>query len=252
MTAMARSVYSDTGRDPAELLQERFGSPALIEEYLLDAFVPAVFDETTGGGGRGRSAWTADQVGRWLGFLARHLERRKAVNLAWWELETALPALLRRLAPGLLAGCVGAAVVGIVLTLFLPYVLSNHWRSGTVVSSGGLVVGGVAGLTAGLALLGRHRMTGTPGATRQNLSFLRYQVAVVLVMAVLLGIAIGTDTILTQSLHLNYLGGYLVQGLLAGAAISVVFGTVGVSDRPVPLAIPWAGRGRTRRQCHVA
>jgi hypothetical protein len=69
MTAMARSVYSDTGRDPADLLQERFGSPALIEEYLLDAFVPAVFDETmTGGEERDRSAWTADQVGRWLGF----------------------------------------------------------------------------------------------------------------------------------------------------------------------------------------
>lgn len=244
MTAMARSVYSDTHRSPAKL--KHFSSPEQIEEHLLDAFIPAVFDETvTGGEDRGKSAWTADQVRRWLVFLARHLERRKAVDLAWWEVETALPVLLRRLAPGLLAGCVGAAVMGIALALFLPYVFINHWRSGTVVASGGLVVGGVVGLTVGLTLLGRRRMAGILGSTGQDGPFLWYQAAVALVMAVLLGVAMGAVTDLAFGLHLDYLrGGYLLQGLLAGAAISVVFGVVGVSDRPVPLAVPWAGRVR--------
>ncbi|MGH3808741.1 MAG: NACHT domain-containing protein [Pseudonocardiaceae bacterium] len=244
MTAMARSVYSDPGRDPAELLQERFSSPAPIEEHLLDAFIPAVFGETvTDGEDRGKPAWTADQARRWLGFLAGHLERRNTVNLAWWELETALPTLLRRLAPGLLAGCIAV----IVLALFLPYVLINQWRSGTVVESGALVVGGVTGLTVGLTLLGRHRMARTPpGPTRQNDQFLRYQVAMVLVMAVFLGAAMGASADLTFGLRLAHPGGYLLQGLLAGAAISVIFGIVGVSDLPVPLAVPWAGRARRR------
>ncbi|MGH3721946.1 MAG: NACHT domain-containing protein [Pseudonocardiaceae bacterium] len=249
MTAMARSVYSDTGHDPAELLKKPLGSAASIEEHLLDAFIPAVYAETARDTEDcGKPTCTVDQAKRWLGFLARHLERRNAVDLAWWELETALPALLRHLAPGLLAGCLTAATVGIVLALFLPYVLVNHWHSGTVVTSGALVAGGVTGLTAGLALFDRHRMAGKSEQKRHDWAFLRYQAAVTLAIAAFLGVTIGAVADLAYGIQLNYLGGYLVQGLLAGAAISVVFGTVGVSDRPVPLTIPWTGRGRTRRR----
>ncbi|MGH3853134.1 MAG: hypothetical protein ACRDR6_06480 [Pseudonocardiaceae bacterium] len=139
-------------------------------------------------------------------------------------------------------------MIGIALALFLPYVLVNHWHSGTVITSGALMVGDVTGLTAGLALLGRHHMTGTPGSTSQNFSYLRYQAVIVLVMAVFLGITIGAVADLDHGLKINYFGGYLIQGLLAGAAISVIFGAVGVADRPVPLTIPWAGRGRARRR----
>lgn len=73
--------------------------------------------------------------------------------------------------------------------------------------------------------------------------------AVALVMAVFLGVAMGAVANLRFGLRLDqlgYLGDYFVPGLLAGAALSVVFGTVGASDRRVPLTVPWARRARRR------
>lgn len=248
MVAMARSVYSDTGHDPAELLQERFNSPAAIEAHLLDAFIPVVF--TVAPGKEHESSWTANEVRPWLAFLARHLERQNSVNLAWWELDAALPAPLRRLAPGLLAGCFGAALVGIVLVLFLPYALINLWDSGKVVESSALLIGGVTGLTVGLILLMGRRIASLPWKIRQSGPFLRYQVAVVLAMAAFLGILLGAVEHRGYSFSLVSLGSCdfcaLVQGLIFGAAISVIFGVVGVSDQPAPLAVPW--RRRTKRR----
>ena len=44
MVSLARAVYGDTSRDPAELLDtERFPTPGAVEEHLLGAFVPAAY-----------------------------------------------------------------------------------------------------------------------------------------------------------------------------------------------------------------
>ncbi|GED90723.1 NACHT domain-containing NTPase [Streptomyces sp. 6-11-2] len=98
MVAMARTVYDDTRTDPAELLAPRFHDPAILEQHLLDAFVPAAFRDAPSANG--------DDARRWLGFLARHLQHQQTRDLAWWQLRLLLPWPLRQLAPILLLGCV--------------------------------------------------------------------------------------------------------------------------------------------------
>lgn len=77
MTGLARITYSDTSRDPAELLDHRrFPTRAAIEGHLLDQFVPAVTDHS-------------EQTARWLAFLAQRLNSLETQDLAWWRLSPA-------------------------------------------------------------------------------------------------------------------------------------------------------------------
>ncbi|MGW3209039.1 NACHT domain-containing protein [Streptomyces sp. NPDC001135] len=99
MVAMARAVYSETGNDPAELLQDRFGEPAVLERHLLEAYVPAAFGDSP----------HTEQAHRWLRYLAGHMQRQATRQLAWWQLRLELPWPLRRLGPILLLG--GLAVI---------------------------------------------------------------------------------------------------------------------------------------------
>lgn len=94
MVALARTIFSDTGADPAELLSAT--SAADLEEYLLAGFVPAVYPN----GG---------DPSRWLGFLAAHLRRLDTYDLTWWQLVLTVP----RVVIGLLSG------MGITLVVWL-------------------------------------------------------------------------------------------------------------------------------------
>lgn len=61
------TVYQAEG-DPRELL--RFTGPAALRNHLLDRFVPAAIELQKRAGNR---TYRPEQVGRWLGFLARYL-----------------------------------------------------------------------------------------------------------------------------------------------------------------------------------
>jgi transcriptional regulator with XRE-family HTH domain len=86
MVSLARTVYERGPREPAELLDRgRYPSSEVIEDGLLDALVPAVFDASPAyreGSGR----WSADRARRCLTFLAGNLRQRGTYELAWWEL----------------------------------------------------------------------------------------------------------------------------------------------------------------------
>jgi hypothetical protein len=101
MVSMARTVHDDSGADPAELLESRFHDTAVLEQHLLNAFVPAAF--------RDAPSVDGDDARRWLSFLARHLQHQQTRDLAWWRLRLLLPRPLRQLAPILLLGCVTVA-----------------------------------------------------------------------------------------------------------------------------------------------
>ncbi len=115
MLFLARTAYNPrpgerpTGLpDPGELCDTaRFPTAEAIRIHLFDAFIPAAYRPRPGHPAR-RSHEHAERT---LIFLARHLEhtRRGSVNLAWWQLRSALP----RAVPGVLAG----AVVGLVAFL---------------------------------------------------------------------------------------------------------------------------------------
>lgn len=98
MASLARKAYSDTGRDPAELLNAgRFPGPAAIEAHLLDQFVPATYDASLAAAGPGRH-WDAEDAHRWLTFLARHARTLGTPEVTWWSLPRALPWPVRHAA----------------------------------------------------------------------------------------------------------------------------------------------------------
>ncbi len=111
MVALARAIYSDTPEnDPADLLDvSRFPSAQDLEDHLLDAFVPALYQrlpaERTSGHVRARH-WDADCAQRYLGYLACHLNRLDKQDLAWWELGDAMPRSERLLACAAVGGLI--------------------------------------------------------------------------------------------------------------------------------------------------
>ncbi|MBE8526014.1 helix-turn-helix domain-containing protein [Amycolatopsis sp. H6(2020)] len=143
MVVLARTVYSDApGDDPSVLLDSRrFPTAEAVEDHLLGSFVPTVY--------RDRPRWDPGRAGRWLGYLARHLDRLGTHDLAWWRLGGSLRRSSRIVAV-VLAAMLATAVadwlvfvpVDIVALGFLPGL-----AAGLV---DGLLVGSVVGLAFGL------------------------------------------------------------------------------------------------------
>ncbi|CAM5530975.1 NACHT domain-containing protein [Streptomyces abikoensis] len=145
MSALARVVYTDPARDPAELLDPvRFADPASIEDHLLDAFIPAVYAHRppppTAGDAPGGAPllFPAEAARAWLVFLAGHLQRRRTRELAWWRLHQALPRAVRltgALALQLLTGLIVAVGMAVAapLGVALAAGLSGGFGAGLVV-----------------------------------------------------------------------------------------------------------------------
>jgi hypothetical protein len=172
MVVLARAIYSDTpDRDPAELLgSPHFGTRQALEEHLLGAFVPAVYQHPPldqRSGRRRYRSWDPDRVPHWLGYLAWHLNRLGTRDLAWWHLGNTITRPTRMLVGGLVLGLAAALANGLANGLAIGFtVVRAHmgWDGDEVVGyafafSGGfrawllygLVSGLAAGLVAGLA-----------------------------------------------------------------------------------------------------
>ncbi|MFE4972773.1 NACHT domain-containing protein [Kitasatospora sp. NPDC056651] len=118
MLWLCRTAYRrpDPGRRPEELAERwRLPTPEAVEGHLLDSLVPSVYPvgplPPPQPGRRAAGRWSREErnrdperVSRWLGFLARHLERRRGPGLAWWELGTSVRPVPRVLLVGLAAG----------------------------------------------------------------------------------------------------------------------------------------------------
>ncbi|MFG1848562.1 NACHT domain-containing protein [Micromonospora carbonacea] len=103
MTSLARAAYSDTGADPAALLDAgRFGTADDLAGHLLDRAVPVAYTEHAGGA----AARTAARVVPWLAWLAAHA----GPDIAWWRLSAVVP----RAVPAVAGGVFGAVALGVV------------------------------------------------------------------------------------------------------------------------------------------
>ncbi|MEV6846173.1 NACHT domain-containing protein [Actinoplanes sp. NPDC051411] len=99
MTSLAREAYSDTGADPAELLDEqRFARAEDIEAHLLDRALPTAYREA------------GDRVARWFATLAGMLDRGGTYDVAWWRLFRSGSRGINA-AAGAAVGAVAAAVL---------------------------------------------------------------------------------------------------------------------------------------------
>lgn len=116
MVTLARTIYNPRPGeapaampDPAELCG--FADRAAVEAHLFDAFIPAAYRLSTAG------RWTAGQAEQWLTFLARHLEHIGTPDLAWWQLDKAVPRTVIRLVVGLAVGLAAGLAVGLAAEL---------------------------------------------------------------------------------------------------------------------------------------
>ncbi|MFE7076945.1 hypothetical protein ACFU96_43345 [Streptomyces sp. NPDC057620] len=160
MLTLAAGVYNPRrGEHPAELpdpaqLCDRVLLPDLpaAERHLLGAHVPAAYRPHP----LHPCRWSPQQAARTLRFLASHLQRtlNGSTDLAWWQLQSALPRRLCPLVTGIVIGLSAwataflAAFVGAGLT---PE--ANLWwvLGAEPAIVGGLSAGLASGITAGVA-----------------------------------------------------------------------------------------------------
>ncbi|MER6666332.1 NACHT domain-containing protein [Amycolatopsis japonica] len=90
MVSLIRGVYANPNRDPDELLDTaRFPDQDAIENHLLDAVIPAVFEDGPGFHDPQRPPtrrWPQEKAERWLTFLAGTLTTMRTQDFAWWQL----------------------------------------------------------------------------------------------------------------------------------------------------------------------
>ncbi|MBA2807885.1 NACHT domain-containing protein [Streptomyces sp. KM273126] len=114
MVSLARTVYSDTVADPADLLDaDRFHSVRALERHLLSAYVDAVYGAESLRGDRTR--WPAADARRWLAYLAHRQRQQGRQDIAWWRMGHLAPRWARLVLSLPLAVCVAAAVAAVQL-----------------------------------------------------------------------------------------------------------------------------------------
>lgn len=148
MLSLARAVYGTPDADPAELLdRDRFPDPSTVEEELLARYLRAVYQHRPP-----QPAWdsspalSAPEISeawarRWLGYLARRLDRAHRTSFAWWELTSPLlsngdrPRRLRTRLPA------PTGVPGWVLGLGMALTVAWYAVSSAFLAGWGWVVG---------------------------------------------------------------------------------------------------------------
>lgn len=141
MVSLARSIYSDDSRrDPSELLDsERFPTSDSLANHLLAEFIPSAYRQIPSDRQIELTPWPVENVERWLGWLASHLERRGTRDLAWWQLNEAIP---RPLLPLMSAFFVWFAIVFFTSPAFALGV----WFDGGYRIDDGIVLSSLAGM----------------------------------------------------------------------------------------------------------
>ncbi|GGT10211.1 NACHT domain-containing protein [Streptomyces chromofuscus] len=226
---LARVVYEDASRDPAELTDpDRFPTADRIEEHLLNAFVPTAF------AGPGTS-WHPKAAHRWLSRLARDLTG-SGWNLAWWDLPAAMPRPLRVIGPAVMALIATAALL-VPIAVHGGGVIAN-WDSpaSAVLNFAGILTG----LCFGLAYL----LPPTP-ETPQGPRWLARTGLRTTAAAAVVGVGLG---LLVPPLVGSRLGAVItprptwyLNGCCFGLVLSMMFAVAGLSRRPGPLSLPWVG-----------
>ncbi|GGS29218.1 BTAD domain-containing putative transcriptional regulator [Actinokineospora fastidiosa] len=166
MVDLARTAYAHPATEPGELCDTaRFPDRAAVEGHLLDAYLPAVYTRNPpppAPTDRRRAVrdYDLDHAERWLGFLARHLERGRTRDLAWWQLDRAVP----RVVVGLYLGLPPA-----LLFLSTGWLVAGLWIG--VIYGGAFAAAGCVTHSAGrrpgpVRVQGRFRGTGASFARR--------------------------------------------------------------------------------------
>lgn len=189
MVYLARTIYSDTpGHNPVDLLDtNRFPDSTTVEEHLIAAYVPAIYQRPATG-----ESWQPEQARRWLAYLARHLSTVTTHDLAWWQLRDSIPLPVRIVIAALLFGLPVGLAFGLALGL-----------------AAGATVGILGGPTSGLAFgIACGAKASAPTRTHPRLYGRLYEVTAKILVGLTIGITGGLA------------GGFL--STLVGALIGVL------------------------------
>jgi hypothetical protein len=153
MVWLARTAYAAAGTNPAELVDsERFTDRAAVEEHLLERLVPALYEDhppalLPGRVTRTPTRYSPQDAGKWLRFLANHLNRHGTRDLAWWQLHREVPQGATNSVYGLAVGLFAATGIG--LGTSSAGLISNPTALLLTVLVAGLVPAVVSGLVTG-------------------------------------------------------------------------------------------------------
>jgi hypothetical protein len=243
MATLARMIYNPRPGEhpsvvpqPVDLLDPaRFPVPEHVKHHLFDALIPAVYREHPNPERRCR--WTADQAERWLIFLARDLEHRQhgTTDLAWWELQDAVPRPLPGLTAGIVAAIAGALGLpipvgfgcGLVAGLTVGLVARSWVPHGNQPVRGGAggILGGFVGALIALAVFGAG--VGTEGPGPSIAGGLAVGAGVAAMGGFRLGLVCGLAGGFLGTLVGNPsvgLAGHLINGLGLGLAVGLAAG----------------------------
>ena len=244
MVFLARTVYSDApGHDPTQLLDtHRFPTAQDLQDHLLAAFVPAVYQDDQPGNTRG---WPADRAHRYLTYLAGHLHKAGTRDLAWWQLRDTIPRPHRTLIFAVVDGLLTGLMVGLASgPRGFTFGLTSGLTFGLLTAlASGLTVALTVGLTRGLR--GQHPR-GKPQFISGKVTIaLLVGLLVTLLIALVRGLAEVLEKGISGLTSAPHLGAYL--GIPYGLAAALVAGLVGFrrsGPRPTRTRLQIRGKGR--------
>ncbi|WP_439657471.1 NACHT domain-containing protein [Lentzea sp. HUAS TT2] len=95
MLYLARVVFEDSRREPAELLAPRLGTREAVEAELLRSYVPAAYaprEQSPDLATESAVRFEAGDAERWLRYLAGFLDANQSTVFRWWDLSEFSPA----------------------------------------------------------------------------------------------------------------------------------------------------------------
>ncbi|WP_436491822.1 NACHT domain-containing protein [Actinokineospora sp. HUAS TT18] len=113
MVYLAHTAYSPPATDPAALIG--FTTVDEIEEHLLAVYLPTVYRPRVAESDTSGPSYTADDAGRWLGFIASQLTQARTRNLRLWAFTMATPTVTAL--KNLISSTSGRVALGAILTL---------------------------------------------------------------------------------------------------------------------------------------
>jgi NACHT domain len=225
MAGLARAIYNPRPHEqirplpnPAELCD--FSDASAIEQHLFDAFIPSVYRPELGAA---RPLRRAQKAGKWLSFLASHLERdTHGSDLAWWQLRKATPRWVTGVAAAITTGL--AVILAIEAAFFVLGVtyfgLTRGLGAGIKLGVTGLALGSkFVPLLALLAALVAGVTTILTDETAQYSRFIspRRPLTISIISGLVFGLMAG---IVFWELVLGSTGG-LVVGILSGITAAI-------------------------------
>ena len=245
MVALAAAVYEED--NPVELLEERFSSVGVIEDHLLESFVPAIYKGTV----ENPSRWRPDTAAHAFRYLAGHLEHRansayqlegdsRRQDIAWWQLGNIAMSLWKRsLLCGLASGLVLAIANGIVTS---AAVLGADGYMVTPLQGVEVVSGNTLAIVLAFGLVHRFTLAGNGGEIKPSWADIK--------IIKIFGRAPGERVQLSRGVARRFLDGFVVGSLagLVGIFGIIIVGQIGANRyqklaQEVPHALPdgWLG-----------